>query len=167
MLKLSSIVLAGGRIDWRDYRLAGQLWWEAAKVIIRKHTATMALKADLVEHRQRGSGHMVNSISGSPRSPSQSPGQQRKKYNNENQGRNRAPQAKGRDPSQGKRNSRKSSNTRLYYNCVEIKKKPYCGHFPQTKERRRKDWRKITNPIPKERRLIKRQRWSQSGRWHI
>ena len=36
---------------------------EAANVIIRKHIAVMALKADLVKHRPRGSGHVVNSIS--------------------------------------------------------------------------------------------------------
>ena len=58
--------------------------WETAKVIIRKHTAAMALKTDLVEHRPRGSGYMVNTIPGAPRSPSKSPGQQRKKYDNEN-----------------------------------------------------------------------------------
>ena len=28
--------------------------WEQAKMIIRKHTAAVALKADLVEHRLRG-----------------------------------------------------------------------------------------------------------------
>ena len=52
--------------------------WELAKQIIRKHTAAMALKADLVEHRLRGQGHVVNNMSGVNRSPSQSPGKQRK-----------------------------------------------------------------------------------------
>ena len=57
--------------------------WEQAKVITRKHTAAMDLKADLVRHKPRGSGHVVNSISGAPtRSPSLSPGQQRRRYNN-------------------------------------------------------------------------------------
>ena len=46
---------------------------EETKVIIRRHTGAMALKADLVEHRPRGPGHVVNSMSGAHRSPSQSP----------------------------------------------------------------------------------------------
>ena len=60
--------------------------WEEAKLIIRKHTASMALKTDLVEHRPRGQGQVVKNMSGAPRSPSQSPGKQRKKYNNDNRG---------------------------------------------------------------------------------
>ena len=72
---------------------------------------------------------MVNSISGTPnKSPSQSPGQQRR-YNNENRGRNRTPQGKSqgrRDSSQGKR-SGESITTRLCYNCDKI-----TTHFANT-----------------------------------
>ena len=46
--------------------------WEEAKVIIRRHSA------DLVKHRPKVSEHVVNSISGASRSPSPSPGQQKK-----------------------------------------------------------------------------------------
>ena len=42
--------------------------WELAKQLIRKHTAAMALKADLVEHRPRGQGYVVNNMSGANRS---------------------------------------------------------------------------------------------------
>ena len=60
--------------------------WEQAKLIIRKYTADMALKAYLVEHRTRGQGRVVNNMSGAQRSPSQSPGKQRKTYNKDNRG---------------------------------------------------------------------------------
>ena len=122
--------------------------WEDAKVIIRKHTAVMALKADLVEHRPRGSGHMVNSISGAPRFPSQSPVQQRKKYNNENRGRNRTPHGKGRDSSQGRRNSRNSSNTRLCYNCDKITTH-FAATCPKPKKEEGKVERRSITPYPK------------------
>ena len=88
----------------------------------KKHFAASfdEVPADLVEHR-----HMVNSISGAPtRSQIQSPGLQRERYNNENRGRNRT-QGKEqgrRDSSQGKRNSRNSSSTRLCYNWDKKKK---------------------------------------------
>ena len=81
----------------------------------------MALKADLVEHRPKGQGHVVNNISGVHRSPSQCPGKQRKKYDKDNRGREeRKKQEKGRDSSQSQKGSRNSSNTRLCFNCKEI-----------------------------------------------
>ena len=46
--------------------------WQQAKQIIRKHTTSQALKADLVEHRPRGQGHVVNNMSGEIGPPSQS-----------------------------------------------------------------------------------------------
>ena len=57
--------------------------WVRAKEIIRKRKADMALKADLVEQRLKGQGHVVNNMSEGNRSSNQSPGKQRKKYDND------------------------------------------------------------------------------------
>ena len=114
----------------------------------KKHFAASfdEVPADLVEHR-----HMVNSISGAPtRSQIQSPGLQRERYNNENRGRNRT-QGKEqgrRDSSQGKRNSRNSSSTRLCYNWD--KKKTYFAAtcLKPKKEEGKVEGRSIT-PYPR------------------
>ena len=37
--------------------------WEQVKLMIRKYKAATALKADLVEDRSRGQGHVVNNMS--------------------------------------------------------------------------------------------------------
>ena len=127
--------------------------WEEAKTLIRKHTATASLKAD-VEHKAGGSGHMVNSISrAASKSPSQSSGQ-RRRYENEQRGRSRTPQGKGplredrRDSSKGRR-SRESSNTRICFNYEKV-----TGHFANTcPEPKREDGKievRIT-PYPRSR----------------
>ena len=56
----------------------------------------MALKTDLVEHRPRGQGHVVNNMSGAPRSPSHSPGTKRKTYNGKKEGKTVLPRTKER-----------------------------------------------------------------------
>ena len=61
--------------------------WVRAQDMIRKHAANMALKAVLEEHRPKGQDHVVNNMSGGNRSPSQSPGKQRKTYDKDNRGR--------------------------------------------------------------------------------
>ena len=86
--------------------------WVRAKEIIRKRKADMALKADLVEQRLKGQGHVVNNMSEGNRSSNQSPGKQRKKYDNDYRAREMK-KGKGRDSSQSRKISRNSSNTRL------------------------------------------------------
>ena len=48
-----------------------------------------ALKADLGEARPKGHGHVINSMPGGLRSLSQSPGKQRKKYDEDIRGRDK------------------------------------------------------------------------------
>ena len=131
-----------------------EIWgWEDAKALIRKHTAATFLKVHF-EQKTGGSGHVVNSISGSGnKSPSQSPGQ-RRRHNNEQRGRNRTPQGRGqgrgdrRDSSQGRR-SRDSNNIRVCFNCNKIS-----NHFANTcPESKREDGQtegRIT-PYPRSR----------------
>ena len=115
--------------------------WEQAKVITRKHTAAMDLKADLVRHKPRGSGHVVNSISGAPtRSPSLSPGQQRRRYNNKKQRKKLSTPGKRARKKRlitgKKRSSREISNTRLCYNC-DVNNNPLAPNQRKKKERLR------------------------------
>ena len=55
--------------------------WSGAQEIIKKHTQSMALKADLVESAPRTQGQIMNQMSGSgvsrPRQASKSPGRPR------------------------------------------------------------------------------------------
>ena len=69
--------------------------WASAQEIKRKHAKNIALKADLVEATPKNQGHVVNAMSGGSRNPtprpsSQSPGKQRKKYDTNTRGRDRA-----------------------------------------------------------------------------
>ena len=122
--------------------------WEEAKLIIRKHTASMTLKADLVEHRPRGQVHVVNNMSVAPTSSSQSPEKKRKKYHDDNRGRDSTPQDKGRGSSQGKRNSINNSNTRLCFNCDKISTH-YAANFPKPKKEEGENEGRSITPYPK------------------
>ena len=96
--------------------------WARAQEIIKKYAQNMALKADLVEARPKGQGHVMNSMSGGPRNQtprysSQSPGKQWKKYDKDTRG---SDKTRGGEASQSGRSSRESSNTRLCWNCNKI-----------------------------------------------
>ena len=54
--------------------------WARTQEVIRRYAQYLALKADLGEARPKGHGHVINSMPVGPRSSSQSPGKQRKKY---------------------------------------------------------------------------------------
>ena len=110
----------------------------------------MALKADLVEHRPRGQGHVVNNMSGSNRSPSQYPGKQRQKNDKDNRGREKTKQGKERESSQSWRGNRNNSNARLCFNCDEMSDH-WASNSPQPKKEEKKDEQRLITPYPRSR----------------
>ena len=122
--------------------------WARPQEFVRKYAQNMALKADLVEARPKGQGHVMNSMSGGPRNQtprysSQSPGKQRKKYYKDTRGSNKTRRG---EASQSGRRSRESSNTRLCWNCDKIS-----DHYAASCIKPPKDDSRSVTPYPRGR----------------
>ena len=63
--------------------------WEQALKVIRKYVISQAVKAEMVDHRLKGQGHVINNNSGETRASIQSPGSHRKKFYQGNRGRDK------------------------------------------------------------------------------
>ena len=121
------------------------------------------MKADLVESRPKNQGLIVSAMSGgsknaTPRPSSQSPGKQRKKYDTNTRGRERA---KGGESQSSGRNSRSASNSRARWNCDEVTNNHYANTCPKP-QKRKDDHNKSVTPYPNRGRSISKEQGGAS-----
>ena len=123
--------------------------WATAQDIIKKYSQSQALKADLMESAPKSQGHIVNQMSGSggsaPRPARQSPGEQRKKYDPDNRGRDKTKT----HPSHGGGHSpgRSKSNSRVCWTCDEVVTGDhYAANCP--KQNKKEEQTRLITPYP-------------------
>ena len=122
--------------------------WARAQEIIRKHAQDIALKADLVEVTPKNQGHVVNAMSGGSRNPtprpsSQCSGKQRKKYDTNTRGRDKARGGEARS-------SRDPSTSRVCWNCEEVTNDHFANTCPKPQKKKDDPNRSVT-PYPRGR----------------
>ena len=122
--------------------------WSGAQEIIKKHTQSMALKADLVESAPRPQGQIMNQMSGSgvskPRQASKSPGKPKDRGASRGREKTKSPN-KGSNKSQ----ERSQSGAHECWTCHEVVEGNHFGYNCPKGEKEGEEKRPIT-PHPRK-----------------